>query len=78
MVSFSLQVRVCDSCFELYGPKEGAGAAAGAAVAGGGAGKRGIRVRGADGVEQIVLENDLPEEYLASSLAQQVLVKDLL
>lgn len=65
-----LQVRVCDSCHELYGPKEAAGGAAAAAAAAAHGGKH-LKMR-RDGVEQIMLENDLPEEYLASSLAQQV------
>ena len=51
-------MRVCDSCYEEYGPKEGEGA------------------RGAETspmkTKKEAIDSDLPAEYLASPLAQQV------
>jgi hypothetical protein len=57
---FCAQVRVCDSCFDKYGPKETAAAAGAAATA-------------ATAVSSLLSskEADLPAEYLASPLSKQ-------
>jgi hypothetical protein len=73
-----LQVRVCDSCFDEHGPKTGP---AGAGGVGGNSSssensspvKTSTSSRG--GKKQMssaTMDPDLPAEYLASSLAQQV------
>ena len=51
-------MRVCDSCYEEYGPKEGEGAP--------GAETSPMKTK------KEALDSDLPAEYLASPLAQQV------
>ena len=51
-------MRVCDSCYEEYGPKEGEGAP--------GAETSPMKTK------EEALDSDLPAEYLASPLAQQV------
>ena len=54
-------MRVCDSCYEEYGPKEGEGA-------------RGVETSPMK-TKKEAIESDLPAEYLASPLAQQVCLK---
>ena len=53
-------MRVCDSCYEEYGPKE--------------EGARGVETSPMK-TKKEALESDLPAEYLASPLAQQVCLK---
>ena len=53
-----VQVRVCDSCFDKYGPKEGA------VVAGG-------SISPLPPAQPGGKETDLPAEYLASPLSKQ-------
>jgi len=67
------EVRVCDSCYEIHGPKDsGAKSEGGQDLPPGKLVRKARRVVGPDGVEQIVYDNfDLPEEYLSSSLANQ-------
>ncbi len=74
------EVRVCDSCYEEYGPKDGQNAAASSASsshsnspAKARAGSRGQQHGGSGGGGGgKAADSELPAEYLASSLAQQV------
>ena len=56
-----LQVRVCDSCFEQFGPKEVEG-------------QVGVNTSPIKAPKNDLLDSDLPAEYLASPLAQQVII----
>ena len=68
---------MCDSCYEIHGPKDsGSKSEGGQDLPPGKLVRKARRVVGPDGVEQIVYDNfDLPEEYLSSSLANQVIIK---
>ena len=52
-------MRVCDSCFEKFGPKEGEGAV-------------GATASPVKSSKKDLLDSDLPAEYLSSPLSQQV------
>ena len=67
---------MCDSCYDIHGPKDsGAKSEGGQDLPPGKLVRKARRVVGPDGVEQIVYDNfDLPEEYLSSSLANQVII----
>ena len=54
---FMFKVRVCDTCFDLYGPKDEAASGA---------------PRGQPQPQKKKQEGDLPAEYLASPLSKQV------